>query len=167
MQSRFSRVSRGLATSKIQAKNDRHSEEASSVFVVACVCSGDKPNALRRPRDEAACGALFRNIVHDLAVATTSRTDRSALPRPLQECGEETCRPIGTCPAPITSSGTRRLPNPHWRRIGHGGEFASPDGGRWWQMLGHSAKLRHKEAAGNCRAAHSQNRGGGGPRGGP
>src|ERR1019366_3804043 len=70
-------------------------------------------------------------------------------------------------PHPLRASGTRRLPNPHWRRIGHGGEFAPPDGGRWWQMLGLGAKLRHKEAAGNCRAAHSQNRGGGGPRGGP
>src|ERR1019366_8145279 len=50
-----------------------------------------------------ALRSIFRNIVHDLAVATTSRTDRSALTRPLHECGEETCLPIGTCPAPITS----------------------------------------------------------------
>src|ERR1035437_8439259 len=93
---------------------------------------GAGPRMILRNLDAFRC-TIFRNIVHDLAVATTSRTDRSALPRPLQECGEETCRPIGTCPSPITSSGTRRLPNPHWRRIGHGGEFApqmGADGGR-------------------------------------
>ena len=111
---------------------------------------------------------IFRNIVHYLAIATTSWTNRSALPRPLQECGEETCRPIGTCSAPITSErdqeaaqSTLAEDRPR-RRI-----RPPPDGGRWWQILGHSAKLRRKEAAGNCRAAHSQNRGGGGPRGGP
>jgi hypothetical protein len=77
---------------------------------------------------------IFRNIVHDLAVATTSRTDRSALTRPLQECGKETCRPIGTCPAPITSERDQEaaqstLEDRPRRRI------RPPDGGRWGQMV--------------------------------
>src|ERR1035441_2923078 len=37
--------------------------------------------------DQPISGALFRNIVLYLAVATTSQTDRSAPPRPFHACG--------------------------------------------------------------------------------
>src|SRR5450759_852867 len=96
---------------------------------------GAGPRMSLRNLDAFRC-TLFRNIVHDLAVATTSRTDRSALPRPLQECGEETCRPIGTCPAPITSERDQEAAQSTLAEERPRRRIRPPDGGRWWQMLG-------------------------------
>lgn len=106
--------------------------------------------------DQRISGALFRNIGHYLAAATTSQTDGSAPPMPLSRHAVKRLAGLSErARHPFTSERDQEAAQSTLAEDRPGRRIRPPDGGRWWQMLGHGAKLRHKEAAGNCRAAHS------------